>query len=1070
MRRKWFVRGLVFTILGGIACACWLYQHWTNPTAVRQQVMAKLQSLFPGAVVSLDAARLRLLGGISLTELRLSRRDDPNGELAHVPSAVLYHDKEQLLEGTLSIRKIELHRPRLRLVRQHDGAWNIDGLTASDQKEQTPIPTIVIHQGTLILEDRQGGTQLPNIEISNVSLTLLNDPLSTIVVEGTAASETLGTLHINGTWNRTTREARLAAQAKGVALNSALVRLVGQVFQPDSQAGKPDLLGGQVHLEGQADVRAELTFQPRAPQPLSYEVQCQIRQGKFQHPLLSVPLHDLAAQVRLTNGLVRLDRLEARSGNTLVQARGSAWLPGVERDFEAVVDVKHLHLDDPLKHRLPEKIQVLCDSFQPTGPVGLRIECARKDGQWAPLAGGGSSRIVLLPENLRVTFTRFPYPVERMTGSVEYNLLSGLVKVDTTAYTGTQPIAIQGTWQGQGLAVDCRFDIQANDVPLDDKLLAALPGSMQKMARSFHPAGKIDVKAHIRHVPGTKEYYQEYHARLHDLSVVWDEFPYPVENMTGYLDIYPNHWECRDVRGSHNGGEIFLHGQATPASDDSGHKGMIVHLTAKNVAADRDLRQALRPLPGLAKTWDAFVPSGRFSLKATIERPPGPPAADGSQLSGLKFHLTGGGCAVTPVFFPYTLEDVHGELHYHRNHVEAINFTAHHQGTQIKLDKSTVDLYPGGGYYAKLNDLRAYYLKVDEDLLAALPSGLKKGCESLNLKNPIGLAAQVVITQAAEPGSPPALWWDGGVRLENAALTTGLEWSDVTGTLACRGLYQNRQLKGVTGNFKLDRGTLLRQPFQEVHGHFQVKESTPDVLNLHLNAPLFGGDISGPVRFEFGSTPRYELNLTASQISLQEFGRHNLGPQSNLQGVLVGRLHLQGQGSNPETLDGNGSLEVPAGRLYNLPLLLDLLKFLGLRWPDRTAFDEAKAVFNIHGRRVRMDHLELVGNAVSLYGKGDFQLDGSDLKLDLYPTWGRVQQFIPPALRGIPAEIGKNMLKIEMRGKVSSNSDDLKFTKKPMPILLDPLYQMRERLLGEGEWRRDTRPASMEARPFWEKR
>ena len=44
---------------------------------------------------------------------------------------------------------------------------------------------------------------------------------------------------------------------------------------------------------------------------------------------------------------------------------------------------------------------------------------------------------------------------------------------------------------------------------------------------------------------------------------------------------------------------------------------------------------------------------------------------------------------------------------------------------------------------------------------------------------------------------------------------------------------------------------------------------------------------------------------------------------------------------------------------------LDLIKFLGLRWPDRTLFEEAHAQFAIRGRRVRLGNVELFGNAVS---------------------------------------------------------------------------------------------------------
>src|SRR5581483_2698577 len=37
--RKWFVRGLVFSIMGGMGCAALLYQRWTDPAAVRQHVI-----------------------------------------------------------------------------------------------------------------------------------------------------------------------------------------------------------------------------------------------------------------------------------------------------------------------------------------------------------------------------------------------------------------------------------------------------------------------------------------------------------------------------------------------------------------------------------------------------------------------------------------------------------------------------------------------------------------------------------------------------------------------------------------------------------------------------------------------------------------------------------------------------------------------------------------------------------------------------------------------------------------------------------------------------------------------
>src|SRR5205085_10686640 len=96
--RKWFVRALTLAIVVGVGGGIYLYERFTNPDEVRRQVLAKLGEQFPGAVVKVDTARLRILGGIVVSELRLNRRDDAEEtEFLHVPTAVLYHDKENLL-------------------------------------------------------------------------------------------------------------------------------------------------------------------------------------------------------------------------------------------------------------------------------------------------------------------------------------------------------------------------------------------------------------------------------------------------------------------------------------------------------------------------------------------------------------------------------------------------------------------------------------------------------------------------------------------------------------------------------------------------------------------------------------------------------------------------------------------------------------------------------------------------------------------------------------------------------------------------------------------------------------
>ena len=107
-----------------------------------------------------------------------------------------------------------------------------------------------------------------------------------------------------------------------------------------------------------------------------------------------------------------------------------------------------------------------------------------------------------------------------------------------------------------------------------------------------------------------------------------------------------------------------------------------------------------------------------------------------------------------------------------------------------------------------------------------------------------------------------------------------------------------------------------------------VRPQTPEVLEVpELTGHLFGGDVGGQARLEFGAEPRFQLNLTASGIGLEDFGRHNLAAGTLLSGQAMARLNLNGKGENVHDLSGAGSLVIgPKSRLYNLPLLLDLLK------------------------------------------------------------------------------------------------------------------------------------------------
>jgi hypothetical protein len=294
----------------------------------------------------------------------------------------------------------------------------------------------------------------------------------------------------------------------------------------------------------------------------------------------------------------------------------------------------------------------------------------------------------------------------------------------------------------------------------------------------------------------------------------------------------------------------------------------------------------------------------------------------------------------------------------------------------------------------------------------------------------------------------PWIYWEGAViTLAGASLKLGARFDTVFGELGSRGEYRNGRLGAVEGNLEFAQAALFHQPVHHVHAQLVLDPGrAPGVLQIrNIKGDVYGGAVAGQGKLLLGPALRYELSLNGVQLNLEEAARSNhLGPDAQLSGKAMVQLYLTGQGGDLATLSGGGRVDVPKGKLYDLPPMLDLLKFLKLRTPDGTAFEEAHAEFRVQGRRIQFDEIELLGGLVSLTGSGGMNLDGTDVKLDVSTVWTRVVRALPARAREVPNTVSRNLYQIEMRG---SRGGGLDIRGEPLPGLTEPLRRLvgRER-------------------------
>jgi hypothetical protein len=86
---------------------------------------------------------------------------------------------------------------------------------------------------------------------------------------------------------------------------------------------------------------------------------------------------------------------------------------------------------------------------------------------------------------------------------------------------------------------------------------------------------------------------------------------------------------------------------------------------------------------------------------------------------------------------------------------------------------------------------------------------------------------------------------------------------------------------------------------------------------------------------------------------------------------------LEGKGKSLNGLDGAGRIELRDADIYELPLVVALLKILSVGEPDQTAFTTSDIDFYIHGGHIYLPRITFGGDAFSLEGLGRMEFDTS---------------------------------------------------------------------------------------------
>lgn len=1001
---------------------------------------AKIAERFPNLEVHVRSAHLAAEGievrGLSIAE---PGAPGPQPEIAYFDEVFLAcrTSVQELISGEPVITSVKLIRPVLRATRRPDGSFSLAKLL-SPVKYDRPTPATTIENGTIVVFDPlKNPSSTFTLRDINLTIKPTRNPVdqSLLEVQGYLAADQIQRVEFVGSIDPAGPRWTLAGTVDNLEIS------------PELRDALPQRISEPLAALRTLRASAKLSFRVTsddARQAPRFEVNGRVAHGHLQDPLLPYPVTDLQANIHFDNAGIRFDTLTARHGPTLWEV-AEYTQPGYDSysPFVLRASGRQVRLDGKWASTLPKP---WCDYWRNYSPEGeVNVECTLvSDGQRMK-----PTLEVTFLDNVSFSCHKFPYRLEGGRGTLK--LEDNVLHVAITAYSGAQfqqderretgrdagqvaqqrggaPVTLTGSFSNPGPQYTGSIEIESERIEFDGKLFAALlkPKAADTL-RSLHPHGTFKIYAKLwRDDPAIRDMRQFARVTLDRCSLVYDKFPVPLSNVQGVLNLRDGQWTTApEVLGTNGTGVVRLSGTLSSSADGD---VLALSINAKNFPLHEELRDALSTAQ--RQLWYSLQPHGKIDLDADVQYNSRAKKMTVGLRAFPRDDATSIGTSIEPVAFPYRMRLLGGSIYYSNGLAELENLRIVHGSTHMST-LGSCELAPDGSWQLKLWDLAVDRVRLhgeDHELEAALPPALKRAIAELKPSGAINLKGAVNFSKRG-PDAPLHTGWDVDLFLNQGSLQAGPKLENISGGVRLTGwangdryssrgelaldslTYKNFQFTNIIGPLWFDNNNV-------VLGDWTAQPQTKAQPGRHVTASLLGGVLSGDCHVKLGAVPHYHLIATVAQADLRRFAQDNLPNHQKLKGKIVAQINLQGNGG-PRNLVGNGTLHLSDADVYELPVMVSLLKIARAKPPDATAFTQGDITFAVQGEHVTLNQINLDGDAISLSGQGELTLDGltNPIRLQLHTTVGRGNV---PLLSGMLSEASQHIMLIYVDGTLDS--------------------------------------------------
>ena len=1053
------------------------YLYHSVNEEIRLRVEARFAEHYPDLKVRVRSAALVEGVGIEIRGMSFSERstttdDGPvDGALVYLDHVILDcpTDLSKLVCPDVPISKVTIRRPTFRLTRRADGSWNAANLLPIPSCGGRP-PEIIVEGGAIeIIDERKSPVSSFALRDVNLRLGSLEEDAEAAsdsrvrTVSGSLTGDHLRRIEFTGSFDPGVNNSRAvdpqAAESVRAAWDIGGV-IEGLELSPELCASLPSLGAERLRALGTFRGRGRFGFRlcsgDSAQHPLVFQLSGDVKEGRMDDPRLPYPLTNMKAAICCNNEGFSVKDLFAQSGQTTLHLSGKMAGFGKDAPWELEAQINKLKLEQSLTASLTPKLREAWEKYSPSGQlrqVNLKLK--------SDLTGFRSdlAEISAVCGDVAFSYHDFPYRLEHAQGTIE--LKQRIMTAHLTAYSGNQPVDVRAELidplDSAGLSLPAQgwAELRGPQIPLDSKLFAAIAEFDMRSHATLgllDPHGSVGFYSRIWRDAAGAEPQKHFIIGLNRCSIKFERFPYPIRDIVGTIERRANGtWELRDLEGYNDTGRITCNGSL---GDTDRGKLLSLTMTGTDIPLEEELRNALRP--NLQRFWDDTKPRGIVNLEEI-------------QIDWLadekKLNLTvvaqprGDTVSVEPKAFPYRMEKIQGRMIYRDGHVTLDRFKARHG--QVEMSAGGYCDFPADGAWRfHLDGISVDRLRMDRELVQALPSRLRKGLVELNPSGPMYLhRGSIDLTSSGQPGEGIRAQWDLAIGFHQAGIDCGLKLHNMHGGLTMKGEFDGEHFFS-QGELAVDSVMYNDIQFTEVRGPVWINdrmawlgyakrtderaagEQPTGDRSRRLTGKVFGGRIEGDCRIELDGGPHYTVEAMLAGADLSQCAKETMAGRHSLKGKVFADISLRGTGKSLNTLQGRGEYHLREANVYELPVMISLLKILSIREPDTNAFSESDVRFRIGGNHIYFEPINFTGDAISLRGRGEMDFQ-SNINLKFYTVVGRDKWHVPilsPVLGGA----SEQALTINVTGTLKNPHT----TREMFPMAKEALQQLQADLRG----------------------